>query len=396
MRILLSHNFYQQAGGEDRVFAFEGQLLEEAGHEVLRVRKSNDEIRTESFGDQLSAAAATIWSRSSFSEYSRLVADFRPDVAHFHNVFPLISPSAFAACSRAGVPVVQTLHNFRLVCAGATLFRDGRVCEDCLGRTFGWPALQHACYRSSRLGSTVVAAMGALHRSAGTWDRHVDLFVALTEFHKKKLAAGGLDARRMVVKANSVAPSSVVRSEPGSYFLFAGRLGAEKGLDVLLRAWRGLDMPLHIAGAGELEPAVVEAARNNPSIRFLGWIDADEMSRQLLGARALVVPSSWYEAFPINILEAMAVGLPTVASRLGSLAEIIDDGRTGRLFAAGDDAALRSLVEELWRDGDQSLRLGQAARDNAAARFSAQANLASLESVYAQATALRSARRGTA
>src|SRR4051794_39402509 len=222
--ILLVHNAYQQAGGEDAVLAAEAGLLEAQGHTVSTFVANNREIRRLSSLQNVRVAAETIWSRRSEREIRRRIAALKPVVAHFHNTFPLISPSAYYACQRAGVPVVQTVHNFRFLCPNAVFYRDDRPCTDCLGKTPPWPGVVHACYRDSRVTTGVVATMLTVHRLAGTWDRQVDQYIALTEFMRGKLIEGGFRADQIAVKPNFVSPDPGVGGHRGRYALFVGRL----------------------------------------------------------------------------------------------------------------------------------------------------------------------------
>src|SRR3972149_8945895 len=249
-KLLCVHNWYRQPGGEDAVFNAEAALLRSRGHGVLEYTEHNSEVERLTAP---AAAARTFWSANSCRRVRRLLSDGRPDVAHIHNTFPLISPSVYHACRKAGVPVVQTLHNFRLICPAATLFRGGLPCEDCVGRTVPWPGVLHRCYHGSRTQTVALAGMLAFHRLIGTWAEQVDVHIALTDFARRKFIEGGLPAERIVVKPNFVHPDPGMKDGEGEYAVFVGRLSEEKGVRTLLRAWRSLgDVPLRIAGDGPL------------------------------------------------------------------------------------------------------------------------------------------------
>ena len=343
MRVMLLHNTYQHPGGEDQVFAAEGALLEERGHDVERFTISNDLINGMS---RTALAASTIWNRDSYRTLRARFRATRPDVAHFHNTFPLLSPSALSAARDEGVPVVQTLHNYRLLCVNALLFRDGHICNDCLGHRVPWQGVAHGCYRGSRLASGAVATMIALHRARGTWMNDVDVYIALTEFARRTFIAGGLPADRIVVKPNFVHPDPGLGDASGNFALFVGRLVPEKGIRTLIDAWQhiGVKVPLRIVGDGPLAPEVAAAAAQCAGITWLGRHPRAEVLALMRAATLLIFPSTWYEGFGMTVAEALAVGLPVVASRVGGMAALIDDGRTGVHFPPGDAAALADRV----------------------------------------------------
>ena len=319
MRVMLLHNTYQHPGGEDQVFAAEGALLEERGHDVERFTISNDLINGMS---RTALAASTIWNRDSYRTLRARFRATRPDVAHFHNTFPLLSPSALSAARDEGVPVVQTLHNDRLLCVNALLFRDGHICNDCLGHRVPWQGVAHGCYRGSRLASGAVATMIALHRARGTWMNDVDVYIALTEFARRTFIAGGLPADRIVVKPNFVHPDPGLGDASGNFALFVGRLVPEKGIRTLIDAWQhiGVKVPLRIVGDGPLAPEVAAAAAQCAGITWLGRHPRAEVLALMRAATLLIFPSTWYEGFGMTVAEALAVGLPVVASRVGGMA----------------------------------------------------------------------------
>jgi glycosyltransferase involved in cell wall biosynthesis len=391
VKIIQLHNYYQQAGGEDDAFAAEGRLLEAHGHEVVRHCVHNDAIDGMS---RLRVAGATLWNRES---YWRLRALFRaetPQVAHFHNTFPLISPAAYYAARAEGVPVVQTLHNFRLLCPNALLYRDGHVCRDCVGRAVPWPAVVHRCYRGSRSASAVTAGMLSLHRLLGTWQHAVSTYIVLTAFAREMVIAGGLPPDRIVVKPNALSEDPGRGEHAGDYALFVGRLSAEKGLDLLLQAWRQLRRPykLVIAGSGPLDTLSQGAP---PHITWLGHQPKARIFELMREAAFLVFPSSVYEGFPMTLVQALATGLPVIASGHGSMAEIIRDGVTGYHFTPGDASDLAARVEWAFANRDELRRLGGGGRDEFLSTYTAERNYATLAAAY-QATRERSLPRARA
>lgn len=392
MKVLLVHNYYQQPGGEDQVLASEAELLRAFGHEVVRFTMHNDVIEGMT---RLTVARATVWNRDAHAALSDVVRRERPAVAHFHNTFPLISPAAYYAARAGGAAVVQTLHNYRLLCPAHTFLRDGRVCEDCLGKTVPWPSVMHACYRGSRAASATVAAMLTVHRLAGTWQHAVDRYIALTEFSREKFVQGGLPADRIVVKPNFIDFDPGVGAgngdATGRYALFVGRLSQEKGIDTLLQAWQRLPIAnkpiLKIVGDGPLAGEVKCAAERDRAIQWLGRRAPAEVYPLVAAAAFLVLPSIWYEGQPRVLLEAFATGTPALASRLGSMPEVVSDGRTGLLFRAGDAEDLAQKVVEMLSDGARLQCMRRDARAAFERDYTASRNGPMINAIYASAVA---------
>ncbi len=378
MRVLLVHNRYQQAGGEDGVFAAERALLASHGHQVIEHTTSNDAV--ERLG-RLRLAVRTSWSRTTYQSLLALLRRERPDVVHVHNTLPLLSPSVYYAAARARVPVVQTVHNYRLLCPKAVLYRNERVCEDCLGRPIPWAGVAHACYRDSRGATGAIAAMLTVHRMLGTWTTKVSSYIALTEFMRQKLISGGVPGDRIRVKPNFVAPDPGQGDHRGQYALFAGRLAPEKGIQPLLQAWQllGSWLPLKVLGEGQLAGI---ATPSTPGVEWLGQQPHERLLALMRDATLLIFPSVWYEGFPLIIAEAFATGLPVVASRLGAMAELIDDRRTGVLFTPGDPAALADAVRWALADRDRLEGMGRAARAEFETKYTAERNYRRLVEIY--------------
>ncbi len=320
MKILIVHNHYQSGGGEDEVFRREKQLLVSAGHDVVEYTRHNDEIERYGLLKTASLAGRTVWAFDSHREVSKLLKRESPVVAHFHNTFPLISPSAYYACAEAGVPVVQTLHNPRLICPAGTLYRDGRPCDDCAGRLFPWPAVRHGCYQESRVRSAVAASMLVTHRSLRTWESKVDKYVVFTEFYRKLFITAGIAPEKIALKPHFVECDPGVRKTPGEYALFMGRLVPEKGIQTLLTAWQGLqNIPLKIRGEGSLDKVVKTAIETADGvITLVPRPQRENLFELIKGARFLVWPSEGYnETFGLVAIEAFACGVPVLASRIG-------------------------------------------------------------------------------
>ncbi len=391
MKILVAHNFYQQRGGEDSVVEGESRILLSNQHEVLNFFRHNNEIQDHSLVRKISLASGTLWAADTYSSLRRILQDEQPAIAHFHNTFPLISPAAYYACAEAGVPVVQTLHNYRLLCPGATLLREGRVCEDCVGRSVAWPGVVHGCYRGSRTATAAVAATSAVHRVMGTWREKVSVYVALTEFARRKFVEGGLPAERIVVKPNFVAHDPGVKMGTGEHALYVGRLSKEKGPQVLLRAWARLggNVPLKLAGDGPLREGLGReiVAMALKEVELLGEVGPEEVVSLLQGARFLVLPSVCYENFPLAITEAFACGVPVIASRLGSMAEIVADGKTGLHFEPGNAGHLAAKVEWAWTHVEEMNEMGRSARREFEEKYTSEENYKRLMEIYELAMA---------
>jgi glycosyltransferase involved in cell wall biosynthesis len=298
--------------------------------------------------NSVAVAAKTLWNSSAFRALGKLLDSDRPDVCHFHNTFPLMSPAVFHAAKSRRIPVVLTLHNYRLVCPSAVLMREERTCHDCVGKALPVPSVIHGCYRGSRIASAGVGAMLSVHHLIGTWRRKVDLYIALTQFSRNKFIEGGLPADRIAVKPNFVHPDPGFCETRDRYALFVGRLSIEKGVKTMLEAWRllGLRAPvLRIAGDGPLAAEVRNTAATVRGVEWLGQLSREEVLGQMRGAAMLIFPSIWYEGLPLTILEAFACGSPVIASDLGSMPELVADGQTGLLFAPGsaDDLAEKVL-----------------------------------------------------
>lgn len=385
MKILQIHNYYQQPGGEDQVFAAETSFLRQHDHEVVEYVEDNKRIDKMS---RLVAATNTIWSYSSRQKLHRVLCQSKPAVAHFHNTFMLISPSAYYACHEVGVPVVQTLHNYRLLCPTATFYRDGNICEDCLGKTPPWPGIIHTCYRKSRSQTTIVSTMLTIHRWLKTWQDQVDIYIALTDFARQKFIEGGLPREKIVIKPNFINPDPGLRECDGHYVLFVGRLSSEKGVQTLLKAWQCLrGIPLKIIGDGPLmeETQTFVEAKKLECVELLGWCAREEVLELMKEARFLVLPSECYESFAMTIAETFACGVPVIASQLGSIAEIVEDKHTGIHFTPGDSEDLAVKVEWAWKHEKEMINMGKEARREYEQKYTAERNYEMLIEIYKRA-----------
>ena len=383
-KVLVIHNRYQQPGGEDTVFAAETALLEAHQHKVIQYTVHNNRVNEISL---LGLMAATVWNRAVDRELRDLIRRDRPHVIHFHNTFPLISPSVYYAARAEGIPVVQTLHNYRLLCPNALFFRDGHVCEDCMGKFLSWHGVFHACYRNSRAATSVTATMLSVHHVLHTYKRMVDVYIALTDFARQKFIQGGLPAGKIAVKPNFVDPDPGIGEGRGGYALFVGRLTQEKGINTLLSAWGkiGGKIPLKIVGDGPLASRIAEASRRISGIEWLGHKPRQSVLDLMKDAVVLVFPSIWYEGFPVTIIEAYSVGVPVIASNLGSMSSIIEHNRTGLHFQPGDLEDLAKQVEWIFGHPAELERMRQEARAEYEARYTAERNYEMLMEIYERA-----------
>jgi len=384
MQILSVHNRYQIRGGEDECSEAEELLLRDMGHQVEVYEEHNERVAT--LG-KTRLASRTVWSMEAYQTVSSLLTARTYDVVHVQNFFPLISPSVYYAAKAKGIPVVQTLHNYRLLCPNAQFFRDGRVCEDCLGQFFPLSGLIHACYRESRAATAAVAAMLTVHRAMGTWTNLVDIYIALTEFAREKFIQGGFPAEKIVVKPNFVHPDPGAGEGRGGYALFVGRLSPEKGLNTLLKAWEklGNKITLKIVGDGPLAPQVAEAVGRGSEVEWLGRKSLEEVYELMGEAAFLVVPSEWYEGQPRTIMESFAVGTPVIASNLGAMSSLISPGHRGLHFRPGDSEDLAAQVELALAHPEELTRMRREARAEFEAKYTAQENYRQLMEIYEKA-----------
>jgi glycosyltransferase involved in cell wall biosynthesis len=484
MKIIQVHNYYQQAGGEDAVVAAERVMLEKHGNIVVPFYKTNDEIGASSnkllaIGQLLKASVNTLWNPQTYREFRKLLQKERPDAVHCHNTFPLISPSIYWACAKEKVPVVQTLHNYRLLCLNAFLFRKaqavrgkplavsqekrskgyelkakGSICELCVSKKLKWPGIKYRCYRQSLAGSLVIALMLFVHKLIGTYTKKVTAYIALTEFQKQKMIEGGLPANKVWVKPNfiddreagsrqplALSPSGsadainfprdseiaeknlkanrqmlIAKIDPSlssaPYALFVGRLSPEKGCDVLIRAWKlfaqrsgvksqmseqGTQISdlrslisnnqkpqLLIVGDGPDREALEKLTSDlGPltSVRFLGKQPKERVLALMRSAQFLVLPSLWYEGFPMTIVEAFSNGLPVVASNIGSMTSVIEHERNGLLFEAGSADDLAGVMMKLFFSLKDRDRMSACVLSTSEKHYSETVNIEQLEKI---------------
>ena len=374
-RILFVHNSYQHKGGEDSVVDDEINLLRENGHDVFEYRVSNDKIKSM---NKLDLLKTTIWSKYSTQDIKKITDKFSPDICHIHNTFPLISPSIYWELNKKNIPIVQTLHNFRLACPQAMFLRDGKICESCLGK-IPLQGIVHGCYRDSIAQTAVLSSMLVTHRILGTWKNKVTYYIALNEFCKEKFISAGIPSEKIKIKPNFVIKTNQEQHVREDYFLYIGRLSKEKGISTLLEAFKNLpNKKLLVAGDGPEKSILM----GHDNINCIGHVGKEQIIELLLKAKAIIIPSIWYENFPKIVVEAMAYGAPIIASNIGSLATIIEDNFNGLLFDPNNAESLTKKISFIEENENARLKIGKNALDTYEKLYSKQKNYSMLIDIY--------------
>jgi glycosyltransferase involved in cell wall biosynthesis len=384
MRVLMAHNRYLEGGGEDLSTAAEVDLLRAHGCEVTTYERSNEDVAA--IGAWRTGLKA-VWNQETYTEIRRLLAAQKFDIVHVQNFFPLISPAIYYAARHAGVPVVQSMRNYRLACVNGLHLRNGRACEDCLGKTVPWRGVVRRCYRDSAPASAAVASMITLHKLARTWDTKVDRYIALTQFARAKLIEAGLPAAKISVKPNFITHDPG-RGEGGQrHVVYVGRLAPEKGVDVLIDAWRRakLDIPLLIVGTGPLEDELRARCADMPSVKFLGRQTIEQVYRAMGQSLALALPSVFYEGMPRTLIEAFATATPVIATDHGSMSEMIEPYITGLFVEPGDAAGLGNALAWAAVNRPAMRMMGDQARQTFETTYSGEANVSQLIGIYREA-----------
>lgn len=368
MKILLAHNNYGKYSGEEAVVDQMAAMWTEHGHQVVQLRMSTVDSRDSLVG-KMYGFLAGLYSPKGVRKMRRILKEERPDVVNVHNLYPFISPAALFECKKAGVPVVMTVHNFRLICPTGLFMRDGKPCELCLERGDEWGCVRYNC-EHSLLKSVGYAARNAVARYSGAYRKCVERFACITDFQRQKLIQAGFDADKMAVIPNAVAATSDYNPGVGTYVAFSGRLSREKGVDLIVEvARRHPEITFKFAGALR-DPDIVENLPTNVSL--VGYLHGEELNAFYKGAAFFVMASRWYEGFPVSILEAAQFGKPTIGPNHGGFTEIIGEGDAaiGRLFAPGNVDALEQQVVSLWNNPSKIARLGEKAHDKLLREYS--------------------------
>lgn len=390
LKVTLAHNYYSSAtpSGENQVFEAERKLLQDRGHEVTSFTRYSDDIISLGVKGTILGALLTPWNFSIKGKISRHITDHSPDIIHVHNTFPIISPAIFHAVGRRAARVL-TLHNYRIACPAAIPMRNAQVCTECIDQKSAIPSIEHGCYRSSRLKTMPLAMNVALHRMIGTWRSQVDAFIALSEFQREIMADYGLPRERIHVKPNFYPgmPVTTAWDMRNDCIVFAGRLSSEKGVLSLVKAWRkwgGAAPELRIVGDGELRTQLEKMAEGLP-IRFLGQLPAQRAQAEIANARMLILPSEWFEGFPMVVREAFAFGTPAAVSDIGPLPSIVQHGRTGLVFQPANPDSLLEQVQKAWATPVKLHKLGMNARREFEEKYTEEANYNMMMEIYRQA-----------
>ena len=381
MRVLVVHNTYQQRGGEDTVFESEVELLRKNGVEVETLLYDNHEIKTAK--DKLLTGLFAAYSPKGKKKLLKKIIEWEPDIIHVHNFFPLASPAIFYAANEMKVPIVMTLHNYRLICPSAYLYYHGRIYEDNIQKIFPIKPILQGVYRDSVIQTASLVLMTGINKLLNTWKNKVDRYITLTQFAKNKFIGTSLGANenQFVVKPNFVQDIGVGHDERKD-FLFIGRLSEEKGISTMLKAFSQSNSTIKILGDGPLKQDVLKAAEENKNIDYLGFKPRNEVVETLKSVKALVFTSVWYEGMPMVILEALSVGTPVIASNLGGPAEMIEDNYNGLLFDAGNDIELTKAIDKVESDSSLLSNLSKQARLTYEAKYTAEINFTILYNIY--------------
>jgi len=350
MRILVGHNYYKTHGGEDAVAQTEVQILKDQGHEVEIFDRNNDELDRMSVFSKLNHLFSLDWSKDSYSQLRQRIKEYKPDIVHFHNIYFMLSPAVYYACQDEGVAVVQSLHNFRPLCSNGLFYRDNQVCEECLENGLK-AGVKHKCFRDSKILTRFVVRMLEKHRKRKTWHEKIDRYITATNFTRQKYIQAGFPGEKIRIKPNTFNLTATPDSQDKGYALFLGRLSHEKGIDILLEAYKydkNLS-PLKVLGDGPLRHDVEDFVRLHAldHVELCGFVDEDTCREYMQGAKVIIIPSKCYENFPRVVVEAFGYGIPVVCSELGSLKEIIEDGKTGLFFKTGDSQDLAQKLKSL-------------------------------------------------
>lgn len=383
-KVLMAHNYYQVPGGEDTVFHNEVNMLEKNGHKVIKYTRHNDEIKGGVLS-KLKLGIDTIFSFKTYKEVKKLIDENDIDVVHVHNTLPLISPSIYYAARSKKVPVVQTIHNFRLLCPGATFTRNGEICEDCVSKGLE-QSLKHKCYRGSLAQTFIMYAMLKFHRIIGTYNKIN--YITLTNFNKNKLLNLVKDESKIYVKPNFVEKRDKVETVLEDYFVYIGRLDEIKGINFLIEAWKEIDenIDLYVIGTGQEEEKVKKFIEENniKNIKLLGFMQREEAFEIIQKSRAIIVPSKWYEGFPMTIAESFSLGIPVIGSKVGNIQSIIGDKYNGVLFNLNNREELKDVVENIFYNKQKNKLLGENAYKEFKVKYTDIENYKNLKEIYTE------------
>ncbi len=381
MRILIIHNYYQKAGGEDIVFSQELGLLRENGHQVESLTFSNKTI--DSTWKSILYFFKSIYNPASARVLRKRIKAFKPDLIHIHNTFLVASPSVYRTAAKMGIPVVQTLHNYRLICPSATLYYKGNIYTKSINKLFPFDAIFKGVYRNSIAHTFLVATISGIHKIFGTYKRSIAKFIVLSDFSKELFMKSSLhlDEAQVIVKPNFLNDSGRKASKKEDYFIYVGRLSEEKGIQTLLKAFTNSDKKLVIIGDGNLKEEVLAATKANKNISYKGFQEREVIMEEISKAKALIFPSEWYETFGLTIIEAFACSTPVIISDIGGHSEMVEEGKTGLHFTCRDADDLIRVIQK-FEDLPEKEKMAENGRLEFEKKYTAQANYQFLINIY--------------
>jgi glycosyltransferase involved in cell wall biosynthesis len=391
LKILLAHTFFQQFGGQDAVALAEREFLERRGHEVIFYSRRNDEIKDFGIAGKARFIADTVYSRRTARDLESLVAANRPDLAYVHNIYPLISPAIYHVLHALGIPVVQCVHDSRPLCSNGLFYTEGQVCERCMHGNY-LHGVVHRCYRDSYFLSGLYAFTLGVNRFANMLDK-ISAFICLNEFYRTKFLEAGVPANKLFLRPNSIDALPLMRGpapEARSYAVYFGRLSPEKGLLTLLHAFeQAKPARLKIAGTGPLEAELQQYIRDKglDNVELVGFLSGARKSELLSSALFAIIPSEWYENFPVVALECFAAAKPIVASRMGGLPSIVSEGETGLLFTAGNASEIAEKVRYMFAHPFEADRMGRRAREIVETKYSRERSYQDLMDIFQKVVA---------
>ena len=384
MRILQVHNFYRIPGGECSVVHAEQRLLTEHGNTVDQFFCNSGSIDNSRLRDKFGLFLGITYNKRIFKEITAIVEATRPDIAHVHNVFPMMSPSVYDALKRSGVPVVQTLHNYRFLCPNGQFFVDDKVCEDCQKKGY-MSAVRKQCVRGSRIMSAMYALAISRSWKSGIFPNAIDRFIALNKFVANKMVSGGVPRQKIAICGNYIESTATSVADKRGYILYLGRLSREKGVETLIRSISLIDgVVLKVAGSGPDEKRLIDKAFElcGARVEFLGHINGTEKQRVISEALCTVVPSEWYENFPLSIVESMSLGTPVIASNIGGLPDMINHGINGMLFDAGNHIDLANCIRLLHENSEIASKMADESINAAISKFGPEEHYHQLMAIY--------------
>lgn len=386
MKILIIHNHYFERGGEDEVVESEIKLLEKFGHKVILYRRSNSEIKEFNLLKKISLLTKEIiWSEDTYREIKKLIRAEKPDIAHIHNIFILVSPSVYYALSEENIPIVQTLHNYRLFCPAGVLYRSHRICEDCTGTNF-IPSLIHRCWKHSFILTSAIARTLDVHFGRGTFREKIDTYITLSEFSKKKCVEKGLPDKKIFIKPNFVDKNYEERNDFQNFALFVGRLVDYKGVEVLIEAFKKVVLyELKIIGDGPLYKELKEGLKKTQNIDLLGRLPYHQTIEYIKRSSFLIFPTECYESTPRTVIECFNCGVPVLASDIGYMKELVQDGFSGMLFRTQNIDDLICKIQYLMTNRDLLVRMGKNARKVYEEKYTPEKNYHLLMDIYKNA-----------